>query len=225
MHQLWPGRTHEPGDTRHIEAGSCRSGSSLTQALLRSSGLKSHCYTDTLGTQESQEKAMSFMSFEFQIIMCAFKFFSLLYVLEYFAYTAHVPGACGGQKRVSGPWNWSHRWLQTAVWVLGTEPRSSAWTTSAITTEQYPPPICGFNKTLHSTFRHERAAFSRNVMHVQRSSVGCICLHSPPASPKLHSHQRWLGEHFSSTIHSRTMKKSHFYDVWLNHGLNSNVYS
>ena len=43
-------------------------------------------------------------------------------------WTTRMPGAWG--RRI--PWSWSYRQLWAAMWVLGTEPRSSARTASAI---------------------------------------------------------------------------------------------
>lgn len=31
--------------------------------------------------------------------------------------TVCVPGTCGGQKEALDSWNWSYRWLYTAMWV------------------------------------------------------------------------------------------------------------
>ena len=43
----------------------------------------------------------------------------------------------GGKHQA--PWNWSERWLEAALWVLGTEPGSSARTASALTTGRPHP--------------------------------------------------------------------------------------
>jgi hypothetical protein len=39
------------------------------------------------------------------------------------------------------PWNWSHRWWWPIMYVLGTEPGSSAKVASVLTTE---PPLCSW---------------------------------------------------------------------------------
>ena len=65
--------------------------------------------------------------------VCSFQRFVCLYfyVCEYVSYIyVYIPGACGGQKRIS--WNWSYRWLWATKWVLGTKPRSSVRAASAL---------------------------------------------------------------------------------------------
>lgn len=53
------------------------------------------------------------------------------------------------EDRYQIPYNWNYRWLQTVVWMLGTEPRTTSRTTSALlfTTEpsrwvRDPTPTC-----------------------------------------------------------------------------------
>ena len=51
--------------------------------------------------------------------------------------TMCVSGACKGQRMVSAIWNWSCRWLLATMWVLGTEPGSSAKAANALTAEPF----------------------------------------------------------------------------------------
>lgn len=53
-----------------------------------------------------------------------------------------VPYVCSvhpGQKRVSDPWVWSHRWFWTTLWALGIEPESSRKAASALSSWAISP--------------------------------------------------------------------------------------
>ena len=59
--------------------------------------------------------------------------FLLLYVLCFASVYVCSPQAClEGGRGPQIPWNWSYTWLWAAMWVLGTEPRSFAKATSAL---------------------------------------------------------------------------------------------
>lgn len=54
------------------------------------------------------------------------------------AHVCPVPWEARGRHQI--PWNWNHRWLQAAVWVLGPGPGASAGAASTLS----PTPLPAF---------------------------------------------------------------------------------
>lgn len=78
-------------------------------------------------------------------------------------------GSCGSQKMASDSWNWSCRWLGTAVCALGTQPGSSEDQEVLLPAEHLPSLLTLTSKNVflpYGTFQ---------VLNYFRNSSGWFC--------------------------------------------------
>ena len=76
----------------------------------------------------------------FVSLVCLLKDFSKIYLcfilwlfcLHVYMCTKYMPSAHRGEKTVQMPWHWSYWWLRATLYVLGTEPGSSARAASVL---------------------------------------------------------------------------------------------